>query len=43
VLYLLGHGRLPREAAEALTLAPVLALAAKWWLERKALPHKEGS
>jgi O-antigen/teichoic acid export membrane protein len=33
LFYLAGHGRLPREAAEALALAPVLALAAAWWLK----------
>jgi hypothetical protein len=32
--YLLGHGRLPREATEALALAPVLALVARWWLKK---------
>ncbi|MFA4903641.1 MAG: oligosaccharide flippase family protein [Desulfobaccales bacterium] len=34
LLYLAGHGRLPREAAEALALAPTLGLAARWWLQR---------
>jgi O-antigen/teichoic acid export membrane protein len=34
LLYLLGHGRLPREATEALALAPVLALAVAWWLKK---------
>jgi hypothetical protein len=32
LLYLAGHGRLPREAAEALALLPTLALAGRWWL-----------
>jgi O-antigen/teichoic acid export membrane protein len=31
LLYLMGHGRLPREVAEALALAPTLLLAARWW------------
>ena len=31
VLYLLTIGRLPREVAEALALAPTLALAFHWW------------
>jgi O-antigen/teichoic acid export membrane protein len=31
LFYLVGHGRLPREATELLALAPVLALAAAWW------------
>jgi hypothetical protein len=34
LLYLMGHGRLPREAAEALALAPTLLLAGRWWLRR---------
>jgi len=34
LFYLLGHNRLPREATEALALAPVLALTARWWLKR---------
>jgi O-antigen/teichoic acid export membrane protein len=34
LLYLGGHGRLPREVAEALALAPVLFLAGKWWLQK---------
>ncbi len=32
LLYLMGHGPLPREAAEALALAPTLLLAGWWWL-----------
>jgi hypothetical protein len=35
LLYLVGHGRLPREAAEALALAPVLGLAGLWWLQKE--------
>ena len=31
LLYLMGHGRLPREVAEALALAPTLLLAGRWW------------
>jgi len=38
LLYLLGHGRLPREAVEALALAPVLYLAGKWWLKERGRP-----
>ena len=38
LLYLMGHGRLPREAAEALALAPTLLLAGRWWLRRGELP-----
>ena len=38
LLYLLGHGRLPREAAEALALAPTLLLAGRWWLRRGEIP-----
>jgi O-antigen/teichoic acid export membrane protein len=34
LLYLAGHGRLPREAAEALALAPTLLLAGWWWLRK---------
>jgi O-antigen/teichoic acid export membrane protein len=34
LLYLVGHGRLPREAAEILALAPVLGLAGRWWLQK---------
>ena len=34
LLYLLGHGRLPREATEALALAPTLLLAGRWWHRR---------
>jgi O-antigen/teichoic acid export membrane protein len=34
LLYLAGNGRLPREAAELLALAPVLVLAGRWWLQR---------
>ncbi len=36
LLYLLGNGRLPREAAEVMALAPTLLLAARWWLKRDA-------
>ena len=32
LLYLLGHSLLPREAAEALALAPILLLTGWWWL-----------
>jgi O-antigen/teichoic acid export membrane protein len=42
LLYFLGHGRLPREAAEALALAPTLFLAAQWWLSRKQEPENNG-
>ena len=38
LLYLLGHGRLPREAAEALALAPTLLLAGRWWRRRGEIP-----
>jgi O-antigen/teichoic acid export membrane protein len=38
LLYLLGHGRLPREAAEGLAMAPTLVLAGRWWLRRGKLP-----
>jgi O-antigen/teichoic acid export membrane protein len=38
LFYLLGHNRLPREATEALALAPVLAVAARWWLAGKKSP-----
>jgi O-antigen/teichoic acid export membrane protein len=38
LLYLLGHGRLPREAAEVLALAPTLLLAGRWWLRRGEIP-----
>jgi O-antigen/teichoic acid export membrane protein len=38
LLYLLGRGRLPREATEALALAPTLLLAGRWWLRRKEVP-----
>jgi O-antigen/teichoic acid export membrane protein len=38
LLYLGGHGRLPREAAEALALAPTLLLAGRWWLRRGEIP-----
>jgi O-antigen/teichoic acid export membrane protein len=34
LLYLAANGRLPREAAELLALAPVLGLAGRWWLQR---------
>jgi len=35
LLYLVGHGRLPREATEALTLAPTLILAGRWWVRTR--------
>jgi O-antigen/teichoic acid export membrane protein len=38
LLYLMSHGRLPREVAETLALAPTLLLAGRWWLWRKELP-----
>jgi O-antigen/teichoic acid export membrane protein len=38
LLYFLGHGRLPREVAEALALAPTLLLAGRWWLWRREMP-----
>ncbi len=38
LLYLMGHGRLPREVAEALALAPTLLLAGRWWLRRRETP-----
>jgi O-antigen/teichoic acid export membrane protein len=38
LLYLMGDGRLPREAAEALALAPTLLLAGRWWLQRGEIP-----
>ena len=38
LLYLMGHGRLPREATEALALAPTLLLAWRWWRKREELP-----
>jgi O-antigen/teichoic acid export membrane protein len=34
LLYLMGHGRLPREATEVLTLAPILLLAGHWGLRK---------
>jgi O-antigen/teichoic acid export membrane protein len=34
LLYLLGNGRLPREATETLALVPILILAGKWWLQK---------
>ena len=37
LLYLLGHGRLPREVTEALALAPTLLLAWRWWRQRGEL------
>jgi hypothetical protein len=40
LLYLAGHGRLPREAAEALALAPTLALAGRWWLKGRNAPEE---
>ncbi len=38
LLYLMGHGRLPREATEALALAPTLLLTWRWWRKREELP-----
>jgi O-antigen/teichoic acid export membrane protein len=38
LLYLMGHGRLLREVAEALALAPTLLLAGRWWLWRDSAP-----
>jgi O-antigen/teichoic acid export membrane protein len=38
LLYLWGHGRLPREATEALALAPTLLLAGHWWLRKDETP-----
>ena len=38
LFYLLGHNHLPRTATEALALAPVLAVAARWWLAGKKSP-----
>jgi O-antigen/teichoic acid export membrane protein len=35
LLFLAAAGRLPRELAEALALAPVLALALHWWRSQK--------
>jgi O-antigen/teichoic acid export membrane protein len=35
LLYLMGHGRLPREVTEALALAPTLILAGRWWLRKR--------
>jgi len=35
LLYLLGHGRLPREVTEALALAPTLLLGGRWWLRSR--------
>jgi len=40
LLYLMGHGRLPREATEALALAPTLLLAVRWWLRRGEPPRE---
>jgi O-antigen/teichoic acid export membrane protein len=37
LLYLLGHGRLPREVTEALALAPTLILGGRWWLRGRKL------
>ena len=37
LLYLMGDGRLPREATEALALAPTLFLAGRWWLRGRKL------
>jgi O-antigen/teichoic acid export membrane protein len=34
LLFLMGHGRLPREVTEALALAPTLLLAGRWWHQR---------
>lgn len=38
LLYLYGHGHLPREVAEALALAPILVLAGRWWLRKNETP-----
>jgi O-antigen/teichoic acid export membrane protein len=38
LLYLMGDGRLPREATEALALAPTLILAGRWWLRGRKIP-----
>ena len=35
LLYLAAAGRLPRELAEALALAPILALTFHWWRSEK--------
>jgi hypothetical protein len=40
LLYLLGHGRLPREAAEFLAMAPTLFLAGRWWVRKRGKPWK---
>ena len=37
LLYLMGHGRLPREVTEALALAPTLLLAGRWWLRGREI------
>ena len=37
LLYFMGNGRLPREATEALALAPTLFLAGRWWLRGRKL------
>jgi O-antigen/teichoic acid export membrane protein len=38
LLYLVGDGRLPREATEALALAPTLLLGGRWWLRGRKIP-----
>jgi O-antigen/teichoic acid export membrane protein len=40
LFYLLGHGRLPREAAELLAMAPTLFLAGRWWVRKRGKPWK---
>jgi hypothetical protein len=42
LFYLLGHNRLPREVTEILALAPVLAVAARWWFAGKKSPDTSG-
>jgi O-antigen/teichoic acid export membrane protein len=42
LFYVVGHNRLPREATEALALAPVLVVAGRWWLESKKSSEKNG-
>jgi hypothetical protein len=38
LLYLMGDGRLPREATEALALAPTLLLGGRWCLRGRKIP-----
>jgi O-antigen/teichoic acid export membrane protein len=40
LLYLMGHGRLPREVTEALALAPTLILGGRWWLRKRGILWK---